>query len=142
MRQIRADASAVAPRPRRLLHHEGVEQTEQGSFVVGTEEMRVLRQGLFVTLHQGDAEIQHNLQTITGYDLDEFRQLMWEIDELNGHNDEVRRLLGSQLQELAELTTPELEKCSQRLREVVAAADIYGLEVPPSLHAAATRWND
>ena len=61
-----------------------MERTDQGSFVVSAEEMRVLRQGLFVTLHHGDEEIRHNVQTITGYEPDEFRQLMWAVDEING----------------------------------------------------------
>jgi hypothetical protein len=117
----------------RLLHHGDVEQTEQGSFIVSGEELRVLRQGLFVTLHHGDGEIRENVQTITGYELDEFRQLMWEIDELSGHNDEIRRLLGSELRELAGLTGSELERRSQHVRQVVDAAERYGLDVPQIL---------
>jgi hypothetical protein len=110
-----------------------VEQTEQGSFIVSGAEMGVLRQGLFVTLHHGDAVVQHSLSTITGFDLDQFRQLMWTIDELNGHNDEIRGLLGSQLWELAVLPGPELVRCSRRVREVIDAADRYGLDVPMAL---------
>lgn len=110
-----------------------MEQTEQGSFIVSAAEMQVLRQGLFVTLHHGDAEVQHDLSTITGFDLDQFRQLMWAIDELNGHNDEIRRLLGSQLRELAVLPGPELAQRSQRVRELVDAAGRYGVDVPPAL---------
>jgi hypothetical protein len=112
-----------------------VKRTDQGSFVVSAEEMRVFRQGLFVTLHHGDVEIQHDVQTITGYDLDEFRQLMWAVDEINGHNDEIRQLLGSQLAELAALPASELEKRSQRVREVVDAAERYGLDVPSNLRS-------
>ena len=95
-----------------------MKQTNQESFVVSVEEMRVLRQGLFVTLHHGDAVIRHDLQTITGYELGEFRQLMWDIDELSGHNDETRLLLEGQVRELAALTATELDGHSQRVREV------------------------
>jgi hypothetical protein len=110
-----------------------VEQTEQGSFIVSAAEMRVLRQGLFVTLYHGDAVVQHDLATITGFNADQFRQLMWAIDELNGHNDEIRRTVGSQLQELAMLPDRELAQRSQRVREVVDAAGQYGVDVPPPL---------
>lgn len=110
-----------------------MEQTEHGSFIVTAAEMQVLRQGLFVTLYHGDAEVQHDLSTISGFDLDQFGQLMWAIDELNGHNDEIRRLLGSQLRELAALPGPEPALHSQRVREVVDAAGKYGVDVPSAL---------
>jgi ElaB/YqjD/DUF883 family membrane-anchored ribosome-binding protein len=111
-----------------------VERTSQGTFVVTTDEIRVLRQGLFVTLHHGDAEIQHDVHTITGHDLDEFRRSMWSVDELNGHNDdETREQLRSQLAELAAFPTHVLEQRSQRVREVVDAAERYGPDVPWSL---------
>ena len=113
-----------------------MKQTDQGSYVVSVEEMRVLRQGLFVTLHHGDATIRHDLQTITGYDLDEFRQLMWDIDELSGHNDEIRLILQSQVRELAALTATELDGRSTRVREVLDAAETYGVEVPLNLRTA------
>lgn len=115
--------------------HQGVERTDQGSFVVSAEEMRVLRQGLFVTLHHGDEEIRHNVQTITGYEPDEFRQLMWAVDEINGHNDEIRQLLDGQLAELAALPASEIEKRSRRVTEVVDAAERYGLDVPLNLRS-------
>ena len=83
-----------------------MDQTEQGSFVVTAEEMRILRQGLFVTLHHGDADIQ----TITGYDLDDFRQLLWEIAERTGHNDQTRRWLTQQLRELTAVAGLESEQ--------------------------------
>lgn len=95
--------------------------------------MRVLRQGLFVTLHHGDAVVQHDLSTITGFDPDQFRKLMSAIDELSGHNDEIRRFLGSELRELAGLSGPELAQRSQRVREVADAAGRYGVDVPPAL---------
>jgi hypothetical protein len=38
-----------------------VEQTVQGSFIVSAAKMRVLRQGLFVTLHHGDELVKHDL---------------------------------------------------------------------------------
>lgn len=110
-----------------------MELTEQGSYVVGADEMHVLRQGLFVTLHHGDAVFQGAVHTITGHELDEFRQLMWQVDELNGHNDEIRRLLENQLGELAALTAKELEQRSQHLRDVVDSAERYGVDVPLAL---------
>jgi hypothetical protein len=118
-----------------------VEQTEQGSFIVSAEEMRILRQGLFVTLHHGDAVVQHDLSTITGFDLDQFRQLMWAIDELSGHNDEIRRLVGSQLQELAMLPPSQLAQRSQRVGAVVDAARRYGVDVPPAFRNFTHRHN-
>lgn len=110
--------------------------TDQGSFEITAEEMRVIRQGLFVTLHHGDSVIQHDLQTITGYDLDAFRQVLWAVDEINGHNDEIRRLLAAQVPELALLAAPELEQRSRRLGEVIDAAKRYGIDVPPMLRSA------
>jgi hypothetical protein len=112
-----------------------VKVTDQGSFVVSVEEMCVLRAGLFVTLHHGDAVIRQDLQTITGSELSEFRQLMWDIDELSGHNDEIRLLLESQLRELAALTATELDGRSQRVGEVVDAAERYGVDVPLNIRA-------
>jgi hypothetical protein len=115
----------------------GVEQTDQGSFVVSVEEMNVLRQGLFVTLNHGDALIRDHLRTITGYELDEYRQLMWDIDELSGHNAGNRLLLESQLRELAALTAAERDGHSPTVREVVEVADKYGVDVPLALRDAA-----
>jgi hypothetical protein len=74
-----------------------------------------------------------DLSTITGFDLDQFRQLMWAIDEVKGRNDEIRRLLVSELRELAVLSSPELVQRSQRVRDVVDAASRYGVDVPPAL---------
>lgn len=110
-----------------------MEQTEQGSFIVSAAEMRVLRQGLFVTLHHGDEVVQHDLSTITGFNVDEVRQLMWAIDELDGHNDKIRRLVGSELRELAAPPRPKLAQRSQGVREVVDAAGRYGVDVPSAL---------
>ncbi|MBW9211621.1 hypothetical protein KV100_18365 [Mumia sp. zg.B21] len=110
-----------------------MEQTQQGSFVVTQEEMHVLRQALFVTLHHGDAVFRGDEHTITGHELDEFQQLMWEIDELNGHNEEIRRLLTQQIDELSAVSLAELEKRSVRLRDVAGSAERYGVDVPPRL---------
>jgi hypothetical protein len=107
-----------------------VEQTEDGCFAVSADEMRILRQGLFVTIHHGDDAFRSAAHTITGYELDEFHQLMWQIDELNGHNDEIRRLLSGQIEELGALSLPELKKRAQLLRDVVGSADRYGVDVP------------
>jgi hypothetical protein len=113
-----------------------MELTDQGSFVVGVEEMRVLRQGLFVTLHHGDSLIRDHLHTITGYELDEFRQVMWDIDELSGQNRETRLLIERLLRELAALTTKERDGRSPSVSEVVDQADKYGVDVPLELRAA------
>jgi len=114
-----------------------VEQRDQGSFVVSAEELNLLRQGLFVTLNHGDALIRDHLRTITGYDFDEYRQLMWDIDELSGQNDSTRRLLESQLRELAALSVAERDGHSPTAREVVEVAYEYGVDVPLALRDAA-----
>jgi hypothetical protein len=98
--------------------------------------MRVLRSGLFVTLYHVDAVFRHDLQIITGYELSEFERLMWDIDELSGHNDESRLLLETQVRELAALTATELDERSRRVRDVVDAAEKYGVNVPLNIRAA------
>lgn len=57
-----------------VLRSSGKEADRPGIIRRSAEEMRVLRQGLFVTLHHGEVEIQYDVQTTTGYHIDEFRQ--------------------------------------------------------------------
>ncbi|CAM3323474.1 hypothetical protein NODU109028_11575 [Nocardioides dubius] len=95
--------------------------------------MHVLRQALFVTLHHGDSVFRGDEQTITGYELNEFQQLMWQIDELNGHNKEIARLLSHQIGQLSALTDSDLLQRLSHVRDVVESADRYGVAVPKRL---------
>ena len=55
---------------------------EQGDFVVSPEEMFVLRQGLFITIHHLDPTFADDLHTLTGLTPDEFAALLAHADEL------------------------------------------------------------
>lgn len=60
---------ALTDSPARAPHFsedDPVEQTPEGSYVVNAEEMHVLRQALFVTLHHGDSVFRGNEQPSPG----------------------------------------------------------------------------
>jgi hypothetical protein len=99
----------------------------------GSEEMHILRQGLYVTIHHGDAIFRGAEHTITGHERAEFEDLMWQIDELNGHNEDIRRLLHEQVERLAALTADDLAARSGHVSDVVTSAERFSVTVPARL---------
>jgi hypothetical protein len=53
-----------------------------GEFIVSSEEMFILRQGLFITKHHLDPLFSDDLHTLTGVTRKEFVELMQQIDDL------------------------------------------------------------
>lgn len=113
-----------------------VEQTEQGGYFISADEMAVMRQGLFVTLFHADSVAKPAYHTITGYERDEFRQLMWQIDELSGHNAASRRFFENVLEELATRSLSDLRNQYSHVMEVVDYADRHNFDVPSVLRSA------
>jgi hypothetical protein len=60
-------------------------------------------------------------------------QLMEELDELTGHNREIRQVLEQRLAYLGALPDPELAQSLGHAREVIREAIRLGVAVPPGL---------
>ena len=58
-----------------------MQQLPDGDFLVTSEEMRILRAGLFITVYHLDPAFEEDLHSITGFDADVFERLMGVIDE-------------------------------------------------------------
>lgn len=55
---------------------------ERGDFVVSTDEMFTMRQGLFITTYHLDPAFSEDLYTLTGVTREEFVDLMRKIDDI------------------------------------------------------------
>lgn len=58
---------------------------------------------------------------------------MWQIDELNGHNEEIRRLLSEQIAQLSAMTESALLQRLSNLKDVAGSAGRHGVIVPEHL---------
>ena len=59
-------------------------RNDDGDILVTDEELRILRQGLFITLCHLDPTFEKDLHALTGVTRDEFADLMHRVDELRG----------------------------------------------------------
>lgn len=55
---------------------------DNGDFIVSSEEMFILRQGLFITKNHLDPAFSQDLHALTGVNREEFVGLMKQVDEL------------------------------------------------------------
>ena len=66
-------------------------------------------------------------------DREQLRDLFWRMRELRGANDHNRAFLAVQLQQFTELTDAELARKTKLVRDVMLAAERYGVDVPNGL---------
>lgn len=58
-----------------------MQKTFEGDFLISSEEMNVLRAGLFVTIHHIDPAYESDLRAVTGFDRTEFVRMLMVVDD-------------------------------------------------------------
>lgn len=114
-----------------VCHHPYVRRDEQGQYIVSEDEMGVLDRALFWTVWHADSE----LDTLTGYRLDEFVELQEQLNELMGRNAKAVHTVAAGMREWAALPRPQLLRRWSTARGMVRWADAHGVEVPDVLRA-------
>jgi hypothetical protein len=108
---------------------------DQDQLAFSADEVSIARAALYIARYHRDsvAADDGSFQTLTGVEMADVVRLMEELDELTGHNHEVRQILGQRLAYLGALPDSELAQSLGHAREVIREAIRLGVAVPHGL---------
>jgi hypothetical protein len=107
---------------------------DEGNFEFSEEETATARAAMLLAIFfRNEVAEEALVQTVTGVPLSRIIELMNELDELTGHNNEVRQFISEQLQRLTLLPDAELIRQHSQAEELMNAAERYHIDVPPDI---------